>query len=34
MLELEVPAELGELRRVVVKQQKPGDNDVGVGWCV
>lgn len=31
-LQLEVPSELGELLRVVVKQRKPGDSDVGVGW--
>ena len=31
-LQLEAPAELGELLRVVVKQHKPGDSDVGVGW--
>jgi hypothetical protein len=33
-LQLEAPADLGELLRVVVKQRKPGDSDVGVGWWV
>lgn len=31
-LQVEAPADLGDLLRVVVKQHKPGDSDVGVGW--
>jgi len=31
-LEVEAPSDLGELRRVVVRQTPPSESDTGVGW--
>ncbi len=31
-LEVEAPADLGELRRVVVRQTPPADSEIGFGW--